>query len=205
MSLQKDNRAPLKPRTCKVKSPIGVVCGETFIPRSSLQVVCSPMCAVYKTAQDKSKKSAKVASEQRVAHRKAKVAAKTRSQWVKEAQASVNAYCRARDMKAGHGCIDCGKPFEPQNPGGSVDAGHYLSRGSHPNLKFNELNIHAQRKNCNRPGGATAAAFRLGMIARIGLEAVEELESSHEPKHYTIDDLKEIKAEYRLKLKELSQ
>jgi hypothetical protein len=37
---------------------------------------------------------------------------------------------------------------------------------------------------------------RLGLIARIGLEAVEALESDQEPRKYTIDDLKAIKTKY---------
>lgn len=121
----------------------------------------------------------------------------------KEAQAAFNAYIRYRDISAGRTCICCGKPFEPNRPGGSVDAGHYLSRGSHPNLAFVELNVHAQRKNCNRPGGTTAAAFRIGMIKRIGLDAVEALEADTVPRRYRADDYRRIRDEYRAKLKAL--
>ena len=106
-------------------------------------------------------------------------------------------------MKAKHDCIDCDKPFEPQKPGGSVDAGHYLSRGSHPNLAFSEQNCFAQRKNCNRPGGTTATAFRLGVIDRIGLDAVEALESDTTPRRYRAEDYRAIRDLYRAKLKEL--
>jgi hypothetical protein len=155
--------------------------------------------------RNKAKKEAQEATRKRVEHRDAKARLKSRSDWMKEAQIAVNAYCRARDLKEGHPCICCGKPFEPQRHGGSVDAGHYLGRGAYPNLRFEELNIHAQRKNCNRPGGTTAASFRLGMIARIGLEAVEKLESDHEARHYSIEDLRKIKAEYKRKLKELKE
>lgn len=45
--------------------------------------------------------------------------------------------------------------------------------------------------------------YRRGLIAKIGLEAVEQLESDNEPKHYTIDDIKKIKGIYKLKCKEL--
>ena len=158
---------------------------------------CSYDCAVALAEVRLARRRAKDAAKARVELRKAKSDAKTRREWITLAQAAVNAYCRARDLAAGHPCICCGKPFEPQRPGGSVDAGHFLSRGSHPNLRFNELNIHAQRKNCNRPGGTTAAAFRLGMIVRIGLEEVEKLESDHTPAKHTIADLVEIRDHYR--------
>lgn len=169
-----------------------------------LQSVCSLECAqvigALKTARD-DKAHAK---QKRAELKAAKLAIKPMSYWMQRAQTAINKYCRLRDLKAGYGCIDCGKPFEPQKIGGSVDAGHYLSRGSHPNLRFDERNIHAQRKNCNRPGGTTAAAFRLGMIARIGLEAVEELESDTQARHYKIPDLQEIEQKYLKLIKELT-
>jgi hypothetical protein len=180
-------------------------CHKPFKPSRPLQAVCSVDCSIGWANLKKAKKQAKEAATARKEHREAKDKIKTRSDWVKEAQAAVNAYCRARDIKAGYPCICCGKPFEPQRPGGSVDAGHYLGRGAYPNLRFEELNIHAQRKNCNRPGGTTAASFRLGMIGRIGLEAVEKLESDHEARHYSIDDLKEIKAKYSRMARELEK
>ncbi len=120
-----------------------------------------------------------------------------------EAQAAFNAFIRYRDLSAGHPCICCGSPFEPQKRGGSVDAGHYLSRGTAPHLRFDELNVHAQRKNCNRPGGTTRQAFRDGMIARIGLEAVEALEADQSIKHYRDDDYRAIRDGYRARLREL--
>lgn len=121
----------------------------------------------------------------------------------KEAQAAINKYRRLSDLKAGFMCICCGKPFEPSRPGGSVDAGHYLSRGSHPNLAFVEMNINAQRKSCNMPGGTTAASFRQGMIERYGLEAVERLEADKAPRHYTADDYREIRDKYLALIKTL--
>lgn len=156
-----------------------------------------------------------VAYAQQVADKRATVRAKEERQQVKarkekakrpqdlkaEARTAFHAYVRARDIAAGYGCIDCGKPFEPQKPGGSVDAGHYLSRGSAPHLAFDERNVHAQRKNCNRPGGATAAEYRVGLVARIGVEAVEALEADQEVRRYRGDDYRSIRDMYREKLK----
>jgi hypothetical protein len=187
-----------KQKKCKV-------CRTEFVPRTSTQVVCSYQCSHVHVDELKAKKAASEAKASRVEHRAAKEQQKSRADWIKEVQVVVNTYCRLRDLQAGHGCIDCGKPFEPQKPGGSVDAGHYLSRGSHPNLRFNILNIHAQRKNCNRPGGTTAAAFRLGMIGRIGLEAVDALEADHTPAKWTIEELRAMKSHYAKLVSELKK
>ena len=191
---------PPKPRKCRNRK-----CRAIFTPSRPLQTVCGPLCALRliedRAAKDKQKREKRFQQEIRERKEKAK-----RPQDLKaEARIAFHAYIRARDIAAGHGCIDCGKPFEPQKPGGSVDAGHYLSRGSHPNLAFSEINTNAQRKNCNRPGGTTAAAFRLGMIARYGLAAVEALEADTEPRRYRADDYRAIRDLYRAKLKELSR
>ena len=136
----------------------------------------------------------------RAEHREAKIRIKTRSQWVKEAQVAFNSYIRARDE--GRACISCGNHTE-QKRGGTTDAGHYRSTGSSPECRFLEENCHAQCVKCNRYLSGSAVDYRIGLIAKIGLKAVEELEGPHEARHYTIEDLKAIKAKYKDKLKAL--
>jgi hypothetical protein len=179
------------PKSCRV-------CQKEFIPFQSMQIVCGVACArKVPVIQRKEARADRVKTRQKLE------AMRPLSYWIKQAQTAFNAWVRARDIKAGHGCIDCGKPFEPDKLGGSVDAGHYLSRGSAPHLKFDERNVFAQRKNCNRPGGATRADFRAGVIARIGLAAVEALESDQTVKQYRADDLRAIRDEYRARLRVL--
>ena len=43
--------------------------------------------------------------------------------------------------------------------------------------------------------------YRIGLIARIGLEAVEALEADNTLRRYTADELRAIKTMYREKLK----
>lgn len=179
-------------------------CRQPYKPARMGQGCCLNLDCIIQAGQArKAKEAAKQAKAERAAIKVRKEAAKRPKTLKVEAQAAFNAYIRARDLIAGHNCIDCGKPFEPQKPGGSVDAGHYLSRGSHPNLAFSEQNCFAQRKNCNRPGGTTATAFRLGVIDRIGLDAVEALESDTTPRRYRAEDYRAIRDLYRAKLKEL--
>lgn len=174
------------------------ICGAEFVRVRMSQPTCGDIICRREWIRQKER-----AKAERAALKKRKEAAKRPQDLKAEAQAAFNAFIRYRDLSAGHRCIDCDKPFEPDKPGGSVDAGHYLSRGSHPNLAFCEDNVFAQRKNCNRPGGTTAAAFRLGVIARIGIEAVEALEADTSPRRYRADDYRQIRDEYRAKLRDL--
>ena len=181
----------VKPKRCKV-------CKEEFIPSRMGQKVCGPDCA----SQMAKKMREKV---ERAEDRRKKEALKTRSQWMKEAQIAFNAFIRERDKEKA--CICCGFPLhdEKDSAGGAFDCGHYRSVGSAPNLRFDERNAHGQRKQCNRYGAGRAVDYRRGLITRMGLEVVEAIEADQTPRHYTIDDLKAIKAEYVQKLKELRE
>lgn len=187
-----------KPRICKV-------CKAEYTPQRMGQKVCSMACALTLGKAESSKIAkravAKIQREQRKADKAKREALKTRSQWMKEAQTAFNAYIRARD--ADKPCICCGLPMHSGDVGGSFDCGHYRSVGSAPHLRFNEDNAHGQRKQCNRWGAGRAVDYRLGLITRIGLDRVEALESDQVPRHYTVEQLQAIKAEYSAKAKEL--
>lgn len=132
----------------------------------------------------------------------------TKPELTKLAQKAFNEYIRARDY--GKPCICCGKPIQwgtTKTTGGVCDAGHYMSRGANCQHKFNEDNVHAQLKYCNSPRGlgGNYANYRIGLIKRIGLERVEALESDHELKHWSKDELREIAATYKAKLKALTR
>jgi hypothetical protein len=181
-----------KRRTRKCK-----ICREPFEPRSMTQKVCGAACAETLALQDKARKL-------RMERQAGLAKLKRRADYLKEAQTAFNAWVRLRDDALP--CICCGKFSDSTaSVGGKWDAGHYLSRGSHPHLRFDERNVFKQRKGCNRPGGTTAASFRLGVIARIGLDAVEALESSQAPAKWTVDELKAIKADYTARLKQMKK
>lgn len=177
-----------KPRPCKG-------CGRNFAPSKPLQSVCSPRCAVKKVKQDKAEDRAKIKTR--------KEAIKTLPVLKAEAQQAFNAFIRERDKN--QLCICCGLPLSAGDVGGSFDCGHYRSVGSAPQHRYNELNAHAQRKQCNRWGAGRAVDYRLGLIARIGLEAVEALEADNKVRKWTREELTEIRDTYRKKLKELKK
>ena len=187
----------------KVKPKKCGACRELFTPLRPLQSACSPKCAQEIAERKRLKEAAKREQEERVKTRVLREKMKTRSQWMKEAQHAFNQFIRVRD--AGKPCICCGKPLGDEAIGGGYDCGHYRSVGSAPHLRFDERNAHAQRKQCNRYGAGRAVDYRIGLIARLGLAVVEALESDTSVKKYTIDDLKDIKAEYKSKLKQLQR
>jgi hypothetical protein len=168
-------------------------CQRPFVRRNTMHRVCSPRCAV------KSVKAQKVA--ERADTKRRKEAVKTRKELTAEAQKAFNAYVRLRDH--GRPCICCGAAMNwvSDKPGGEIDAGHYLSIGSAPELRFDGANVHAQRKSCNRPGGAKREAFRSHMLLRIGYAELARLEGPNPPTKHTADDLRAIRDDYRARLR----
>ncbi|MBS0227686.1 MAG: recombination protein NinG [Proteobacteria bacterium] len=149
-------------------------------------------------------KAARMAARvERAETRRRKEAIKTLAVLKAEAQQAFNAYIRARD--ADKPCICCGLPLSAGDVGGSYDCGHYRSVGSAQHLRYDERNAHGQRKQCNRWGAGRAVDYRLGLIARIGLAAVEALEADNRVHHWTHDELREIRDTYRQKLKQLTK
>lgn len=155
---------------------------------------CSYKCLVDLQAE---KRIAAREKKERKDMQAAKEKLKSRGDYAKEAQQAFNAYIRERD--SGKVCISCQKPPKKKN------AGHYRSVGASPELRFEPLNCHLQCEHCNTYLSSNAIEYRINLIKKIGAEKLEWLEGPHEPKKYTIDDLKQIKADYKAKLKELKQ
>jgi hypothetical protein len=143
--------------------------------------------------QRREKETALAARKERAEIRARKVKVRTRSYYVKAAQAAFNAWIRARD--AGLTCISCGSMPE-QRYGGAMDCGHYRSTGAAPHLRFTPANAASQCVKCNRHLGGNAVAFRRGLVARIGMEAVEALEADHDPRKWSVDELIAIRRKY---------
>lgn len=181
------------------------VCSQVFERRSTTQRVCSPRCAFRLVRADK-RQAAAARRADRVSTREKLESLKPLAKLRAEAQTAFNAFIRARDRKAGYGCICCGAMLEwdSDKPGGAVDAGHFVSRGAAIELAFDESNVNAQRKSCNRPGGTTRDQFRAGMLLRYGAAVVAELEGPHELPRLKHDDLRAIRDTYRRRARELA-
>lgn len=187
-----------KPKTSKCK-----VCKQAYTPSRIGQKVCGYECAMTIAPSERAKAEKVSMVKERKADAVKRESFKRRADWLAEAQKSFNAWVRLRD--AGKACICCGKPLRGHDSisGHSVDAGHYRSVGSAPHLRFDERNCHAQLVVCNRWGAGRAVDYRIGLMARIGLEAVEALEADQESRKWSIDELKQIKAKYTALAKQL--
>ena len=182
-------RKPLKALSGKSKKCAVRTCRAPFVPTQSFQSWCSPECGVQ-IARDKQQKERTALDKiERKAIREAKERIKPRAAYMKETQSAFNAWVRERDRDLP--CISCGRHHQ-----GKYDSGHYRSVGSNPALRFEPLNCHRQCVPCNQHKSGNAIEYRIGLVARIGAEAVAWLEGPHEPKHYSIDDLKQIRARY---------
>lgn len=114
---------------------------------------------------------------------------------MKITQVTFNNYIRLRDKDKP--CISClnDKPKK-------VNAGHYFSSGGHKSVTFNEDNVHLQCEYCNTFLHGNLIPYRTNLIARIGIERVNELsELAYETKKYTREDLREINEHYKQKIK----
>lgn len=187
--------ATIQPKTC-------CMCPREFWPRNSFHVVCGQRCATkLANAAGAARKAAE--KVERAQDRAKREKLKRIPELIAVAQKEFNAYIRVRD--SGQTCICCGEPLGAGDVGGAYDCGHYRSTGSASHLRFDERNAHAQRKYCNRYGAGRAVDYRVGLIARIGLAAVEALEADNTPHKWERDELRQIAATYRAKLKELQR
>lgn len=192
-------KASIKPKKCKAPG-----CEVRFVPFDSFGVACSPKCALEIGRKQ-------VALQRKADTRARRDAIKSRADWMREAQAAFNSYIRERDYY--EGCICCG--MYPKNGdwmGGKWDAGHFLSVGSHPELRFEESNCHKQLKSCNAGSGrfsskarVVSQTYRERLLLKIGSPSVEWLEGPHEPRKHTIEELRHIKSTYSRKARELKK
>jgi len=175
-----------------MKSRKCATCAEVFTPDRMGQIACSPRCA-YQSVEAKKRKAYKAET----VRMKRKLLENDKSHWVKKAQTAFNAYIRARD--AGLPCISCGVP----DGVGKRNACHFRPAGVNTALRFNEQNVHGGCERCNTYMSGNLIAYRKTLIERIGIDVVEWLDSNHEVKRWTLDELKQVHRHYTEKLKEL--
>lgn len=63
-------------------------------------------------------------------------------------------------------------------------------------MRFEPLNVWIQCEKCNSYLSGNLINYRIYLIAKIGRDKLEWLEGKHEPKKYSIEELKDIKAKY---------
>ena len=185
----------MRPVRCRA-----IGCQNMLMRRTINHRACSVECAKVLVDIKNAKEAARIAKVERRDQRERREALKTRSDWIKDAQVAFNAYIRARDHAAGHPCISCGRHHQ-----GKWNAGHYLSTGARPELRFDEANVHLQCETCNTYLHGNLALYRINLIARIGLDQVERLEGHRGISKLTVDEIKALRDHYRVKTRELEK
>ena len=116
-------------------------------------------------------------------------------------------YVRMRDCLKATGsldygnCITCSRLVRYKE----AHAGHFVGRG-HGATLFDETNVHLQCARCNCFGGGEVLKYRREIIRLYGEGYDIQLEEkAMETKHFTVDELIELKAYYTQKVKELGR
>ena len=118
-------------------------------------------------------------------------------EWLNLLQKVFNTYIRKRDKAKG--CISCGRAFH-----GKYDAGHYFSVGSHPELRFDEDNVHGQCVYCNRDKHGNLIEYAERLPQRIGEYRYEALKARRgQNNKLSIPEIERMIEEYKAKIKEL--
>lgn len=113
-------------------------------------------------------------------------------------QKALNAMIRLLD--AGKSCPTCDKPLID----GEYDAGHVRSVASCPELRFDPRNIFGQCRSCNgsgtirkrtrKPQEVVSELYKQWVLREKGHEYYDWLYGPHGAKHYSCDDLKEMRS-----------
>ena len=119
---------------------------------------------------------------------------KSRTDHLNELQVIFNKYIRLRDKDKP--CISCDRPLI-----GKYDAGHFMSCGSHPNLRFMETNVHGQCVHCNQHKHGNIFEYSLRLPKRIGeYEYNGLLAEKDKPLKLTLPEIIELKNYYKAKI-----
>ena len=174
-------------------------CHGDYVKIVSFQTTCrNPLCGLKKAQRDRAKREAKARAKRVSETREYKEKAKTRTEWLSDAQNAFNKFIRARDKDKP--CISCGRYVA-----GQYCAGHFYTRKARPDLRFNEDNVHKQCNfHCNNNLSGNIENYRPSLIEKIGQERFDALQVVGRS-NWSIDEIKEIKRRYAAMALELER
>lgn len=182
-------RSPMRRNTSDTltaKQPKCKSCRQPFVKLSMSQKFCrAEPCAEVAVLEIKAKREKAAARE----HRKKLADSKPLAHWLALTERVVNHYVLTRD--AALTCISCGTGKTVQ-----WEAGHYLSVGAHPELRFEPMNINKQCHRCNCELSGNQAMYAIGFDAKWGLPARERLEGPHGAAKFTREELAAIRKQF---------
>ena len=165
-------------------------CKKDFTQFNSTISVCGYQCAIEWGKLHPKKTSIKRVNSEIKSIAKQKL--KTQAQLRNPIKLHFQKWCRLRDEK--EPCISCGTTEA------KWDGGHYLKAEIYSGVIFDERNVNKQCSYCNQYLDGNTAAYRQGLIKKIGLDQVillEELANETRTKKWTIEELQLIKNKYK--------
>lgn len=176
---------------CRAELPPAAKCTEYYSKAGYVDIghkSAHDLVKMDRAAEKKRKSKEKAA---RVKHKEDKERVMTRTEWYDKLQTLVNQWIlHVRD--AGGPCCTCGKTTQ----GIKYDAGHCISRGSSPELRFEITNIHKQCSvNCNQWGSGMRPEYNEFIINKYGQDHYEWLIGPHKTLKDTFPHYMDIKAE----------
>ena len=192
---------------------------EKMIARDKLKFCCFDHMVAYATAKGRSKAKEQRQERERIKSMTTKDLNRSSLAWQhKHTQQSFNRLRVLQELKyfRDHGlepvCISCQKPIG----GDQWCCGHFKTVGAHPELRYDPLNTHLQHnRSCNQKlsGDIAGTKHTIGYIAGLSVrhgderakEIIDYLESQHPPKHYTCDQLEEMRKGFRKEIRKLEK
>lgn len=114
------------------------------------------------------------------------------SRYIRLRDANQYGYCR---------CISCGKIVHWKE----CDAGHYVNR-RHMGLRYDEKNVNAQCRACNRFDEGNQIGYTRGLIKKYGSEVIQYLEvKKHNTACFSNAAYEALIKEYTKKIKDEQQ
>jgi hypothetical protein len=170
-------------------------CGQHYRKFQTFQKWCSIDCAtqIALKALERAKKKRLVEVSREKKNRLERL--KTRSELILEVQREFNRYIRIRDSLLP--CISCGVAATHQ--AAKWQAGHYLSTGARPDLRFDEFNVHKQCVRCNMHLAGNITLYRIGLAKKIGADQLSRLEGTPDPLTVKMsrEELSNLRVKYR--------
>lgn len=151
-----------------IKTPVGFFCDvEHAFKFGSANKDKGRKKLIAKRNSDKKQKEKKEVARTR--HRKKELM--TRTEWYSKLQKLVNQYItKVRD--ANEKCCTCCKATLTS----AFDAGHFLTRGARPDIRFELTNIHKQCVSCNQYNCGRPKEYAEFIVKKYGRKHLEWLE-----------------------------
>ena len=157
----------MKQKACKV-------CRAHYAPRSPMQVVCGPLCAIQHAAKAREKKAKAAQQEEKRQDRAKRESLKKISELEEECRKIVQHIARIRDRN--DECISCELPA---NWDGQWHGSHFRSHGACSALQFNLWNIHKSCWICNKLYSGRIDQYEVKLVKKVGQERVDWLKSQN--------------------------